>query len=343
MSKSAGKKPKEKSDKTKADNFVWTDDEVQLLLEVTNDYKVSKAAKNIDWESCQSKYTDILELYREHYPSSQEESSEIEKEYPHKKEDITKVILTSKLKNIRLKFHQAIDSGKRSGHGRVVLLYFKICESIWGGSPATSTILSGIETGEVEGGCDSIRIDPDSPESPESQDLDTSEASDISTSDRSSDPTSVERTSQPQTTNERRNLLDAKLKGYKTEKLKRKLPAESQFLNLAQEELTIKKQLIEKMNAMDNEYSQNMNRRTSNMEKLSSSIADGFAMLRQMMIQPYGMPPAQPGHTYQSYSMYPHPASSVGRHSSTSNQSESNTGHFSYTQSLLSNDSVNDF
>ena len=75
MSKSAGEKPKEKSDKTKADNFVWTDDEVQLLLEVTNDYKVSKAAKNIDWESCQSKYTDILELYREHYPSSQEESS----------------------------------------------------------------------------------------------------------------------------------------------------------------------------------------------------------------------------------------------------------------------------
>ena len=61
-SKSAGKKPKEKIDKTKAHNFVWTDDEVQLLLEVTNDYKVSKAAKNIDWESCKSKYTDILEL-----------------------------------------------------------------------------------------------------------------------------------------------------------------------------------------------------------------------------------------------------------------------------------------
>ena len=127
MSKSAGKKPKEKSDKTKADNFVWTDDEVQLLLEVTNDQKVSKGGTNIDWESCQSKYTDILELYWEHYPSSQEESAAIEKEYPNKKEEITKVILTSKLKNIRRKFRQAIDSGKRSGHGRVVLLYFKIC------------------------------------------------------------------------------------------------------------------------------------------------------------------------------------------------------------------------
>lgn len=232
MSKSAGKKPKEKSDKSKADNFVWSDNEVQLPLEVTNDYKVSKAAKNIDWES--SKYTGILELYREHYPSSQEESAEIEKEYPHKKEEITKAILTSKLKNIRLKFRQAIDSGKRSGHGRVVLLYFEICESIWGGSQATSTILSGIETGEIEGGCESMRIGPDSPESPESQDLDTTKAKDISTSDRSSDPTSVERTSQPQTMN-------------------------------------------------------------------------------------------------------PHPASSVGRHSLTSNQPESNTGHFSYTQSLFSN------
>ena len=211
--------------------------------------------------------------------------------------------MTSKLKNIRLKFRPAIHSGKRSGHGRVVLLYFEICESIWGGSQVTSTILSGIETSEIEGGCESIRMDPDSPESPESQDSDTSEAKDISTFDRSSDLTTVERTSQPQTTNERRNLLDAKLKGYKTEKLKRKLPAESQFLNLTPEELTTKKQLKEKLNAMDNEYSQNMNRLTSNMEKLSSSIADGFAMLRQMMILPYGMPPAQPGQTYQSYSI----------------------------------------
>ena len=61
MSKSAGKKPKEKSDKTKADNFVWTDDEVQLLLEVTNDYKVSKAAKNINWESIRVKVLVVVD------------------------------------------------------------------------------------------------------------------------------------------------------------------------------------------------------------------------------------------------------------------------------------------
>ena len=63
MSKSASKKPKEKSDKTKADNFVWTGNEVQLLLEVTNDYKVSKAAKNIDWESSSRRMLVFRDMY----------------------------------------------------------------------------------------------------------------------------------------------------------------------------------------------------------------------------------------------------------------------------------------
>ena len=41
------------------DSFKWTDDEAELLLKVTRDYKVSKAAEGIDWESVQSKSADI--------------------------------------------------------------------------------------------------------------------------------------------------------------------------------------------------------------------------------------------------------------------------------------------
>ena len=41
--------------------FSWTDDEVELLLKVTNEYKVSKTAENVDWESLQRKYSDILD------------------------------------------------------------------------------------------------------------------------------------------------------------------------------------------------------------------------------------------------------------------------------------------
>jgi hypothetical protein len=59
------------------------------------------------------------------------------------------MIITTKLKAVRSKFRSAIDSGKKSGHGRVVLLYFESCKAILGGSPATSTIHSGIESRNI--------------------------------------------------------------------------------------------------------------------------------------------------------------------------------------------------
>lgn len=44
------------------------------------------------------------------------------------------------LKIVKLKYQQVVDSGRRSGHGRVVLLYFELCEKVWGGSPATKQL-----------------------------------------------------------------------------------------------------------------------------------------------------------------------------------------------------------
>ena len=54
------------------------------------------------------------------------------------------------MKAIRSKFGAAIDSGRKSGHGRVVLLFFDICQDIRGGSPATTTIPTGIETIDID-------------------------------------------------------------------------------------------------------------------------------------------------------------------------------------------------
>ena len=39
-----------------------------------------------------------------------------------------------------------MDSSGRSGHGRVVYLYCELYEKIWGGSPATEQIDTGLET-----------------------------------------------------------------------------------------------------------------------------------------------------------------------------------------------------
>ena len=53
---------------------------------------------------------------------------------------------SSLLPAIRQKYRMAIDSGRRSGHGRVVLLFFDLCGKIWGGSPATVQIENGLES-----------------------------------------------------------------------------------------------------------------------------------------------------------------------------------------------------
>ena len=62
-------------------------------------------------------------------------------------QEVTKQIITSKLKGIRLKFRQAVDSGRRSGHGRVVTIFFELCEKIWGGVQLNG----GIESVDLAG------------------------------------------------------------------------------------------------------------------------------------------------------------------------------------------------
>ncbi len=71
------------------DFFAWTDDEVELLLKVTSEYKEAMAMQNIDWESLHTKYSDILERYKEQYPLS-EEALATGKDFPHKKDEITR-------------------------------------------------------------------------------------------------------------------------------------------------------------------------------------------------------------------------------------------------------------
>jgi len=102
-------------------DFQWSDDEVELLLNVTYDYKTAKAGERTDWESVKNTYADILDLFEEHLPGSDDERMRVDKDYPHTKEEVSKQVITSKLKTIRSKYRQAVDSGRRSGHGRVVM------------------------------------------------------------------------------------------------------------------------------------------------------------------------------------------------------------------------------
>ena len=57
-----------------APDFKWTDDEAELLLNVTHSYKVKKISENIDWESVKTKYDDILALMKDELPATADEA-----------------------------------------------------------------------------------------------------------------------------------------------------------------------------------------------------------------------------------------------------------------------------
>ena len=41
--------PKASQKQKPSDSFIWTDDEMELLLNIVNEYKVKKAEESVDW------------------------------------------------------------------------------------------------------------------------------------------------------------------------------------------------------------------------------------------------------------------------------------------------------
>ncbi|XP_075954322.1 uncharacterized protein LOC142956561 [Anarhichas minor] len=248
------------------DFFAWTDDEVELLLKVTHEYKMVKAAQNTDWESLQNKYGDILDHFIEHYPTPAD-AMHMGKDYPHNKDELTKVKLTTKIKAIRVRYRQAVESGKKRGHGRVLLLYFELCESIWGVSPATSAIREGINTEDIN--TEDIKTEDIKTEDMAVEVLGANGStshcgsSSVSGGDRGTkDATSAA------TVAIRHQRLDASLGGHRRERLKRKLSMDS----VAREDLEIKRQLLQCLQATDAKLVETMGRWSSSMDRLNTNI-----------------------------------------------------------------------
>ena len=62
-----------------------------MLLETAADYKATKEAECVDWESVKTKYKDIFELFIAALP---EDNTNPGKNFTHKKEDIKLQTLT---------------------------------------------------------------------------------------------------------------------------------------------------------------------------------------------------------------------------------------------------------
>ena len=99
---------------------------MELLLSSTLEYKARKTAERYDWDTVKSKYQDILEIYLKNVPSLTVEGGKKNEDGAAdsvNKPALTKEILSTKLKALRKKFREAVDDGRRSGHGRVVAIF----------------------------------------------------------------------------------------------------------------------------------------------------------------------------------------------------------------------------
>ena len=155
---------------------------------------------------------------------------------------------------------------------------YELCEKVWdGGSPVTEQIDDGIESLEFNADVSNSRgnardlsqlsnvvYSSISGDTSLNENLDTplcDESGRDMFLDNNEENTELEPESNKEsgesmkrTVKQRREFIDDKLKNYKQEKLKRKLPVDTQLLGCAQEELKIKRQLVEQMDKMDQRY-----------------------------------------------------------------------------------------
>ena len=281
---------REKAQSSKESSFVWSDDEVELLLNITNEYKVEKLLNAIDWESVTSKYAEITNRFIEvveDYRASSEDSS---KDYRHFGEEITTEKVATKLTAARKKYRSAVDTGRESGHGRVILLCFQTCQEIWGGS-ATVKLGGGIETIDIgeESLSQTIPIPQDNCNATAVTNMNES-GTQLANSGNGSDASDTESALMPakksrDTLVKRRALLDEDLKNHKRKMLEKQASPEAQCLMLAKEEMDMKKECLKYQRDLDAEHSHTMKSLADTMEKLSKSIVVGFATMNYFLQQ----------------------------------------------------------
>ena len=147
------------------------------------------------------------------------------------------------------------------------MCYFDLCNQIWGGSPATDQLQSGVESTDTAStggepsdampdasGIGPGEVEEDSMQhSQGSNDGDREEGdAETSTGEQSDAMQTPSSDRQNQDSSSQRTLLNQQLATCRHQKLKWKLPVDSQLLECAREDLKVKRSMFEEMNKMDN-------------------------------------------------------------------------------------------
>ena len=292
----------------KASDFDWTDDEIQLLLKVCFDFKAESDYEGVDWESKRTKYEQIKSKFCEQYLEVEDEK------FPRSNDldSITKERISAKLKSIRTNFRKAVDTGKSRG-GRIILFY-KLCERIWGGCPAVNSISHGIDTSTPKE--KTQENEPMQNELQNEEDEDDDKSSSVQSNSLLSkydetgigSPTSGEEIREAQSLKEQttkyRKKVGQGFKNKRDKKLSSKLSMDTQLLNISKEELSLKRKLVEQLEKSEEEF----NSGSSCIQQTVGILAYLINQQQTPYQQQYQPLFSPPSFNHQSVSKYGHPS-----------------------------------
>ena len=294
---------------SKKTNFIWTDEETALLVQVVIDYKTSQAVDGKDWETIKNKYKEITEKFQNRYPKR--DSGVDQTQYPHCDDPavFNKERISTKLKRIKTNFRKAVDSGRKSGGGRIVLGLYDECYEIWAGSPDVESVPGGIESTALE---ENISQISEQTSDTTSDTLNRSISPFAEADDEENSDEENENTSQRSTVKDmgefRRNLIKH-LQQKKDSKLTKRNAAEAQLLDTAKQEVALKKRGMDMMEESEKNHEKSMKKFEESINNLTAVISNGFNMLQGMFQQqtPFGMgmvPQHQQFHRYHQSNVY---------------------------------------
>ena len=278
----------ENSTKKSKKNFLWSDDETALLVQVIIDYKSTKASIGLDWESIKSKYEDITERLQSRYPKPDSGLSEAAFPYSNDPSVFTKDRIIPKVKRLKANFRKAVDSGRRSGGGKIVMGLYNECCEIWSGSPAVESVSFGIESSSIDT-LDSME------NSNLSEGIDYSPTSNANQAEAEIDVETRE--TEPKNMAKVRRELARNLKERRDSRLTKRLSVEAQLLDTAKQEIALKKRALERIEELDANHKEEKKMFQESITTLTNTIADGFNMLHQVMQSQVPIHP-QPFYSY---------------------------------------------
>ena len=260
------RKTRGEADKTSI-SFNWSDEEVQLLLEVVLHFKSDKAGQGLDWESIKTKYVEIRDIFTERYPKNSTDES-----YPHHDavKQFSKERIIAKVKALRNKYKIALDSGRRSGGGKVIAQFYNQCNDIWGRCPAVESIPSGIDFSA----------------STESSELssNTGLVSDVSESCSDDNQDSFLTLEHDSAAIPKRSLVEH-LKDAINSKMMKNVSYEKQMMQLAKEDMALKKEMMSDIREMNKNFVSQMNVLTNSLVHLSNALTTALNQPQQVYQQ----------------------------------------------------------